>query len=111
MDSCVQPLGLGSLPSSHMFLLQPRLLLLLLLFLLVGAQEPPPNYSHDLLPETNFTCSDKATGGYYADPEAGCQMFHVCVRVSDEETGLVSKTRREHVLSRSNSENSERRAT
>ncbi|ROT69847.1 hypothetical protein C7M84_011926 [Penaeus vannamei] len=47
--------------------------------------EPPPNYSHDLLPETNFTCSDKATGGYYADPEAGCQMFHVCVRVSDEE--------------------------
>ncbi|XP_037799820.1 uncharacterized protein LOC119594803 [Penaeus monodon] len=85
MDSCVQPLGLGSLPSSHMFLLQPRLLLLLLLFLLVGGQEPPPNYSHDLLPETNFTCSDKATGGYYADPEAGCQMFHVCVRVSDEE--------------------------
>ncbi|KAK8722773.1 hypothetical protein OTU49_012031, partial [Cherax quadricarinatus] len=48
-------------------------------------QEPPPNYSQDMLPDTNFTCNDKATGGYYADPEASCQMFHVCVRVSDEE--------------------------
>ena len=25
------------------------------------------------------------TGGYYADVEAECQLFHVCVQVSDYE--------------------------
>merc|ERR1712083_171207 len=30
-------------------------------------------------PETSFTCDDKASGGYYADPEAECQVFHICV--------------------------------
>ena len=33
---------------------------------------PPP------LPETNFTCADKIPGGYYADLEADCQLFHIC---------------------------------
>jgi hypothetical protein len=32
----------------------------------------------DNLPETNFTCAGKVIGGYYADIEASCQMFHVC---------------------------------
>ncbi|EZA51587.1 hypothetical protein X777_09595, partial [Ooceraea biroi] len=32
----------------------------------------------DNLPETNFSCQGKVIGGYYADVEAGCQMFHVC---------------------------------
>ena len=32
----------------------------------------------DNLPETNFTCAGKVIGGYYADLEASCQMFHVC---------------------------------
>ncbi len=27
------------------------------------------------------------TGGYYADVEAECQLFHVCVQVSDYEVG------------------------
>jgi hypothetical protein len=30
------------------------------------------------LPETNFTCADKIPGGYYADLEADCQLFHIC---------------------------------
>ncbi|XP_015177078.1 PREDICTED: FK506-binding protein 5-like isoform X2 [Polistes dominula] len=30
------------------------------------------------LPDTNFSCQGKVIGGYYADIETGCQMFHVC---------------------------------
>ncbi|BET00294.1 Chitin Hypothetical protein Peritrophin-A domain [Nesidiocoris tenuis] len=38
-----------------------------------------PGYlDFDNLPETNFSCKDKVIGGYYADVETGCQMFHVC---------------------------------
>ena len=45
---------------------------------LVTSQQPPPNYSYDALPETSFSCAGRVVGGYYADVEAGCQMFHVC---------------------------------
>lgn len=38
-------------------------------------------YSLEDMPETNFDCRDKILGGYYADPEANCQMFHVCVKI------------------------------
>ncbi|XP_050429333.1 mucin-2-like [Adelges cooleyi] len=38
-----------------------------------------PGYlDFDNLPETNFSCDGKVIGGYYADVETGCQMFHVC---------------------------------
>ncbi|KAM3962246.1 uncharacterized protein ACR2FA_003472 [Aphomia sociella] len=38
-----------------------------------------PGYlDFDNLPETNFTCDGKVIGGYYADLETSCQMFHVC---------------------------------
>ncbi|XP_014258377.1 uncharacterized protein LOC106671916 isoform X2 [Cimex lectularius] len=38
-----------------------------------------PGYlDFDNLPETNFSCEGKVIGGYYADVETGCQMFHVC---------------------------------
>ncbi|PNF15537.1 hypothetical protein B7P43_G16530 [Cryptotermes secundus] len=47
----------------------------------VVAQKRPPNYSLDDMPETNFNCQDKILGGYYADHETDCQMFHVCVKV------------------------------
>merc|ERR1712128_240446 len=30
------------------------------------------------VPETSFLCDGKADGGYYADPEAECQAFHIC---------------------------------
>ncbi|KAG8192729.1 hypothetical protein JTE90_009752 [Oedothorax gibbosus] len=33
----------------------------------------PPNYH--TIPETHFKCRG---AGYYADPEAGCQVFHMC---------------------------------
>lgn len=30
------------------------------------------------LPATSFTCEGKTVGGYYADVETGCRMFHIC---------------------------------
>ncbi|XP_066581994.1 1-phosphatidylinositol 3-phosphate 5-kinase-like [Prorops nasuta] len=35
-----------------------------------------PNLSY--IPETSFSCADKTPGGYYADVETKCQVFHVC---------------------------------
>ena len=51
----------------------------------------PPNFSPDAIPETSFTCEDKITGGYYADLEADCQLFHVCVQVSEYEVRKQEK--------------------
>jgi hypothetical protein len=47
----------------------------------------PPNYHH--MPETSFTCAGKVVGGYYADPDADCQMFHVCVQVDENDVSLI----------------------
>lgn len=30
------------------------------------------------VPESDFSCEGKKIGGYYADPSAECQVFHVC---------------------------------
>merc|ERR1711923_548489 len=30
------------------------------------------------VPETGFSCEGQVDGGYYADPEAECQAFHIC---------------------------------
>jgi len=30
------------------------------------------------VPETSFVCDGLVEGGYYADPEAECQAFHIC---------------------------------
>jgi len=30
------------------------------------------------VPETSFLCDGQTEGGYYADPEAECQVFHIC---------------------------------
>ena len=30
------------------------------------------------VPETSFFCDGLVEGGYYADPEAECQAFHIC---------------------------------
>ncbi|KAI5749088.1 hypothetical protein M8J76_004538 [Diaphorina citri] len=46
-------------------------------FLQASAAEPG-YLDFDNLPETNFSCESKVIGGYYADVETGCQMFHVC---------------------------------
>lgn len=37
-------------------------------------------------PETKFSCDGQVNGGYYADPEAECQAFHICT--ADAEGGL-----------------------
>ncbi|XP_034662079.1 mucin-5AC isoform X1 [Drosophila subobscura] len=50
---------------------------------------PWPTYSLQNMPKTQFTCHDKILGGYYADPETQCQMFHVCVKLPG--IGLVHR--------------------
>merc|ERR1711936_185559 len=35
------------------------------------------------LPDTSFDCSDRVNGGLYADEEAFCQMYHMCVQTTD----------------------------
>ena len=90
-----------SLTNVYSFLLAGSLLsavpacLLLLLsspLPMASAQVRPPNYSPDAIPETSFTCENKITGGYYADAEAECQLFHVCVQVSEYEVGPFSSS-------------------
>lgn len=39
-------------------------------------------------PETGFTCEGGVNGGYYADPEAECQVFHIC---SDDGQGGMTQ--------------------
>jgi len=41
-------------------------------------------------PETSFTCEGKVSGGYYADPEAECQVFSVC---SDDGLGGLTQNK------------------
>merc|ERR1712018_547908 len=38
------------------------------------------------VPETAFVCDGQVDGGYYADPEAECQAFHICT--ADGQGGL-----------------------
>ena len=66
---------------------------------LVTAQQPPPNYSYDALPDTSFSCEGRVVGGYYADVEAGCQMFHVCGTSQVAARGHRGRTRRGQHLS------------
>merc|ERR1719419_1401379 len=40
------------------------------------------------VPETSFLCDGQVDGGYYADPEAECQAFHIC---ANDRTGGLTK--------------------
>merc|ERR1712106_1274336 len=40
------------------------------------------------VPETSFLCDGQVDGGYYADPEAECQAFHIC---AGDGTGGLTK--------------------
>ncbi|XP_076063484.1 U-scoloptoxin(01)-Cw1a-like [Oratosquilla oratoria] len=31
------------------------------------------------VPDTSFSCGAQEFGGYYADPETQCQVFHICL--------------------------------
>ena len=43
--------------------------------------EPGVDYPiHASVQETSFTCDGLTFGGYYADPEQECQVYHVCLR-------------------------------
>merc|ERR1711892_1120948 len=42
------------------------------------------------VPETVFSCEGRVEGGYYADPEAECQPFHVCS--ADRDGGLTKNS-------------------
>merc|ERR1712025_1210815 len=39
------------------------------------------------VPETSFVCDGQVDGGYYADAEAECQVFHICA--NDGNGGLT----------------------
>merc|ERR1719209_1879263 len=39
------------------------------------------------VPETSFVCDGQVDGGYYGDPEADCQAFHICA--NDGNSGLT----------------------
>merc|ERR1712106_720110 len=47
--------------------------------------EDYPIYSE--VPDTGFDCDGQVDGGYYADPEAECQVFHI--RTADGAGGLA----------------------
>merc|ERR1711867_416894 len=51
--------------------------------------EDYPIYSE--VPETSFFCDGQVDGGYYGDPEAECQAFHICA--SDGNGGLTKYSR------------------
>ena len=40
------------------------------------------------VPETSFLCDGQVDGGYYGDPEAECQAFHIC---AGDGTGGLTK--------------------
>ena len=40
------------------------------------------------VPDTSFLCDGQVDGGYYADPEADCQAFHIC---AGDGTGGLTK--------------------
>jgi len=46
--------------------------------------EPDEDYPilHDI-PKTSFKCSAQSRAGYYGDPEARCQVFHICQKPDD----------------------------
>ena len=48
--------------------------------------EDYPIYAN--VPDTGFTCDGLVEGGYYADPNAECQAFHICA--NDGDGGLLT---------------------
>ncbi|ROT68212.1 hypothetical protein C7M84_013664 [Penaeus vannamei] len=62
------------LPHSH---ISPSVsMLAAVAFALAGGQEVLP--FPETVPETSFSCADRPYG-YYADTEANCQVFHICL--------------------------------
>ncbi|XP_035213173.1 uncharacterized protein LOC118187092 [Stegodyphus dumicola] len=53
-------------------------------------EEPEYPRLHSI-PKTHFTCKEKSTG-YYADPETGCQVFHMCQATGEKHSFLCPNT-------------------
>ncbi|XP_045764987.1 flocculation protein FLO11-like [Maniola jurtina] len=78
----------GTLVARSASALQVWLWLLLFVFqneFRISRSIQPGYLDFDNLPDTNFTCAGKVIGGYYADLETSCQMFHVCTVGQQEE--------------------------
>ncbi|XP_032511103.2 mucin-2-like [Danaus plexippus] len=78
----------GTLVARTASALQVWLWLLLFVFqneFRISGSIQPGYLDFDNLPDTNFTCTGKVIGGYYADLETSCQMFHVCTVGQHEE--------------------------
>merc|ERR1740137_114404 len=61
------------------------------LAMLQGAVPGVPGEDYPIyaeVPESGFACEGQVDGGYYADPEAECQVFHIC---SNDGAGGLSK--------------------
>lgn len=48
-----------------------------------GELIPQPGSTARPFPKTAFTCRDKIAGGFYADTEVDCQLFHICTDAGD----------------------------
>lgn len=49
-----------------------------------------PNINVHQIPKTSFSCVDRKVGDYYADPEANCQVYHVCIPGMHNKMSLIS---------------------
>ena len=54
---------------------------------------------YDSIPPTLFSCFGQVEGGYYADPQAGCQVFHVCSARAGDNSGKLDKVTHFSLLS------------
>lgn len=80
--------GLGPLPAGSEFIqvwFQPSPVVVHGISRVIRQVSSSPAFSQHSLPSTSFTCRDKISGGYYADLETYCQMFHVCARGNRQE--------------------------
>ena len=74
LDAYAQPGYDGDLDSAASDVVDP-------LAMLQGAIPGVPGEDYPIfaeVPETGFACEGQVDGGYYADGEAECQVFHIC---------------------------------
>merc|ERR1740123_2057429 len=74
LDAYAQPGYEGDLDSAASDVADP-------LAMLQGAIPGVPGEDYPIyaeVPESGFTCEGQVDGGYYSDPEAECQAFHIC---------------------------------
>jgi len=74
LDAYAQPGYEGDLDSAASDVADP-------LAMLQGAIPGVPGEDYPIyaeVPETGFACDGQVDGGYYADGEAECQVFHIC---------------------------------